>query len=120
MTRLLKKLLVKSNKMDEIEAIKKRKLEQLQMQVQKQQQEQAQVEQQIIALENMVKPRLTREALARFGNLKTGQPEIALKVLVVLGQLIQAGKISTVDDYLLVEILKEIAPRKNEIKIIRK
>ncbi|MBW3011816.1 hypothetical protein KY311_01395 [Candidatus Woesearchaeota archaeon] len=106
--------------MDELEAIKQKKLEQLQQQVQKQQLEQQKVEQQIMMLENMVKPRLTREALERFGNLKAGQPQLAMQVLVVLGQLIEAGKLGQVDDSIMVQILKELQPKKSEIKIIRK
>jgi programmed cell death protein 5 len=106
--------------MDELEAIKKRKLEQLQQQAQKQQLEQQKIEQQIMMLENMVKPRLSREALERFGNLKAGQPQLAMQILVVLGQLIQAGKINHVDDNTMLQVLKELQPKKSEIKIIRK
>jgi len=102
--------------MEEIDEIRQRKLEMLQQQ----KQEHARAEQQILALENIVKPRFTKEALTRFGNLKTGQPEIAMQLLVILGQLIQAGKVAVVDDDLLVNILKEIQPKKKEIKIIRK
>ncbi len=102
--------------MEEIDEIRQRKLEMLQQQ----KQEHARAEQRILALENIVKPRFTKEALTRFGNLKTGQPEIAMQLLVILGQLIQAGKIAVVDDDLLVNILKEIQPKKKEIKIIRK
>jgi len=102
--------------MDELEEIRQRKLEELQ----KQQQEQAQIEQQILALENFVKPKLTKQALVRFGNLKTGQPQLAISVLVVLSQLIKTGKVNNVDDELLKSILHELQPKKKETKIIRK
>jgi programmed cell death protein 5 len=106
--------------MEELEELRKRKLAMLQQQVQQQQEEQLNAEQQIAALESLVKPRLTKDAASRFGNLKAGQPQTALQLLVILGQLIQAGKLAAVDDKILVEILKEIQPRKKEIKIIRK
>jgi programmed cell death protein 5 len=106
--------------MEELEEIKKRKLEQLQQQLKDQQEEQQKIQQELAVLENFIKPRLSKEALVRFGNLKAGQPKLAIQVLVVLSQLIKAGKLSNVDDDTLKEILQEILPKKRETKIIRK
>ncbi|MBW2995207.1 DNA-binding protein [Candidatus Woesearchaeota archaeon] len=101
--------------MDELEEIRQRKLEQLQ----REQQEQAQIQQQILALENFVKQKFTKDALARFGNLKTGHPELAIQILVVLSEAIKAGKVNVVDDELLKSILKEMQSKK-QTRIIRK
>jgi programmed cell death protein 5 len=102
--------------MNELEQLRQRKLQEMQQM----QEEQLQVQQQIAALENSIKPLLTKEALSRFGNLKTAHPELAIQVMIVLAQLKKAGKINEVDDILLKEILQEIQQTKRETKITRK
>lgn len=110
--------------MDELERIKKRKLEELQKQqeqaINQQFQEQAQLQQQIQQLELIVKQVLTKEALERYGNLKTAHPEKAVQLLVVLGQAIQSGQITKIDDNKLKEILKKLTPPKKDFKIRKK
>ena len=107
--------------MSELEEIRKQKLAALQQQaLQEQVQEQAQVQQQLNELENFVKPRLTKKALERFGNIKAAHPEKAEQLLVGLAQLIQAGKLDMVDDNTLKDILSKIIPEKREFKIRRK
>ncbi len=108
--------------MDEIDRIKKEKIKELQAkqqeQLQNQLQEELQLQQQIQQLEAVIKQFLTKEALQRYGNLKTAHPEKAIQLLVVLSQLIQQGKIQNkVDDNLLKEILKQITHEKKEFKI---
>ena len=61
--------------MDELEALRNKRLEELQAQQNQQVNEQMQLAQQIDSLENLVKPKLTREALQRYGNLKSAHPE---------------------------------------------
>jgi len=105
---------------DELEEIRNQKLADLQQQaLQEQVQEQAQVQQQLQELENLVKPRLTKEALERFGNIKAAHPEKAIQLLVTLAQLIQTGKLDSVDDRTLKEILSKLTQKK-EFKVIRK
>ena len=107
--------------MNELEEIKKRKLRELMEQQQDQMAEQQQAEQQIGQLETAVKQFLSKEALERFGNLKTAHSEKALNVLVVLGQMIQSGQISQkIDDTQFKDILKQIEPKKKLFKIKRK
>lgn len=107
--------------MDELEALKKKKLEELQQaEAMQQSQEEAQLQQQIEQLEAVVKQLFTKEALSRYGNLKAAHPEKAIQVLVVLGQLIQQGKIHKINDSQLKEILKQLTPEKKEFKIKRK
>jgi len=107
--------------MDELEKIKQKKLKEIQEKQQEQLQEELQLQQQIQQLEAVVKQFLTKEALQRYGNLKTAHPEKAIQILVILSQLIQQGKIKIkVDDQQLKEILKQITPGKKEFKIKRK
>ncbi len=111
--------------MDEIERIKLKKLKELQArqqeQLQNQLQEELQLQQQIQQLEEIVKQFLTKEALQRYGNLKTAHPEKSLQILVILSQLIQQGRIKKkIDDNILKEVLKQITPEKKEFKIKRK
>jgi len=109
--------------MNELEEIKKRKLEELKKtqleQMQQQTQEEEQMKQQIEQLEIVVKQALTKEALERYGNLKTAFPDRAVQLLVVLAQAIQSGQIKNIDDDTLKEILKKISPEKKDIKIKR-
>lgn len=105
--------------MDELEDIKKRKLEELQAMQQEQLKEEEQIQQQIQQLEFIVKRILTKKALERYGNLKAAHPEKAVQLLAVIGQAIQAGKIGQIDDEQLKELLRRLSPEKSEFKIRR-
>ena len=107
-------------KMDELEDIRRRKLEEMQKrQVQQQLQEEAQLRQQVDQLEQVIRQCLTKEALQRYGNLKTAHPEKAVQLLVILAQLIQNGA-ERIDDEMLKKILVRLTPEKREFKIKRK
>lgn len=107
--------------MDELEEIKKRKLQELRKrqfgQMQQQAQEQEQFQQQVQQLEIIVKQALTKEALERYGNLKTAFPEKAVQLLVILAQALQSGQITKIDDATLKEVLARLSPKKKEFKI---
>ena len=105
---------------DELEELKKRRLEQLRQQQNEHFQEESNLQQQIQQLEAIVKQYFTKEALERYGNIKAAHPDKAVQVLAVLGQLIQSGRIDIVDDNIFREILTKITPKKREIKITRK
>jgi programmed cell death protein 5 len=106
--------------MDELEEIRRRKLEELQRkQIQQQFQEDAQLRQQVEQLEQAVRQSLTKEALQRYGNLKTAHPEKAVQLLVILAQLIQGGA-ERIDDDMMKRILIRLAPQKKEFKLNRK
>ncbi len=109
---------------DELEDIKKRKLAEMQRQYQDQMNQQVEEEyqarQQITALEEMVKRKMTKEALQRYGNIKTADPEKAVQVLVVLGRLMQMGKIREVTDESLKSILEKMNSSKRNTTITRK
>jgi len=104
--------------MDDLEALKQKKLMEMQQQIQGEIQEQAELTQQIQQLEVVVKQKMTREAVERFGNIKAVDQEKAIKVLVVLGQLIQSGKLISINDETLKNILIRLQEKK-EFKIKR-
>src|SRR3989344_366664 len=102
--------------MPTLEDIRKRKLEELMQSQQENLQEQAQMQQQIGQMESIVRQFLTKEALERYGNLKTAHHEKALQLLVVLLQAIQKGQIKgEIDDSMLKKILNQLTPKKKEI-----
>ena len=110
--------------MPTLDEIRKKKLEELmQMQqekLQQQSQEHAQIQQQIEQMEAVVRQFLTKDALARYGNLKTAHQEKALQLLMILFQAIQKGQIQgQIDDSTLKKILQQLTPKKKEIKIKR-
>ncbi|MDD5086137.1 MAG: DNA-binding protein [Candidatus Nanoarchaeia archaeon] len=105
--------------MNDIEEIKRKKLEELKKQ-QQNSSDDYQFQQQIMQLESMVKRALTKKALERYGNIKTAHPELAIQLITLLGQAISTGRINKVDDEALKNLLKRIQPKKDRFKIIRK
>ncbi|MBI2650743.1 hypothetical protein HYX04_05545 [Candidatus Woesearchaeota archaeon] len=110
--------------MPTLDEIKKRKLEELmQLQQEKMQQqshEHAQIQQQIEQMESIAKQFMTKDALARYGNLKTAHQEKALQLLIILFQAIQKGQVQgKIDDSTLKKVLEQLTPKKKEIKIKR-
>lgn len=103
--------------MDDIEELKKRKMEELQNQMQAQVQEEAQVQAQVQQLEAVVKSKMTKDAVERYGNLKIAHPEKAIQALVVLAQMIQTGKLDQINDTYLKEVLKNLTPEKREFRL---
>ena len=86
--------------------------------LQQQSNEQMQLQQQIAQLEAVVKQYLSKEALIRYGNLKTAHPEKAIQTLVIISQSIQAGRITEkIDDAAFKKLLEQMTPRKRDIKI---
>ncbi|MBW2977286.1 hypothetical protein KY331_00420 [Candidatus Woesearchaeota archaeon] len=104
---------------DALEEIKRRKLEELQKAKQTQIQEETKIQQQVEQLESLVKQAFTKDALERYGNLKTAHPDKAVQLLVVLGQAIQQGKINQINDDQLKDILMKLTPEKKEFNIRR-
>lgn len=110
--------------MPTLDEIRKKKLEEMmqlqQEKLQHQANEQAQMQQQVEQMEEAVRQFLTKEALARYGNLKTAHQEKALQLLVILFQAMQKGQIrGMIDDSTLKKILEQLTPKKREIKINR-
>ncbi|RLI79574.1 DNA-binding protein [Archaeoglobales archaeon] len=111
--------------MDELEEIRRRKLMELQAQrqreleeLQRQQEMQKQIEMQKKAILRAI---LEPEAKERLSRLKLAHPEIAESVENQLIMLAQSGRLNQrISDEMLVEILRRVAPKKRETKIIRK
>ncbi|HIP25532.1 MAG TPA: DNA-binding protein [Archaeoglobus profundus] len=111
--------------MDELEEIRRRKLMELielqrrrEEELKRQEELQKQIEMQKRAVLRSILEPEARERLAR---LKLAHPEIAEAVENQLVALAQAGRIKQkITDEVLVSILKQIASKKREPKIIRK
>ena len=107
--------------MPTLDDIRRKKLEALmQQQNARQPDEESQLKQQIEQMESVVRQFFTKEALARYGNLKAAHQEKAIQVLVVLFQAIQKGQVQgKIEDSLLKKILEQLTPKKKEFKIHR-
>lgn len=106
--------------MPTLDDIRKKKLEELMHLQQEKSQEHAQIQQQVEQMENIVRQFMTKDALARYGNLKTAHHEKALQLLLILFQAIQKGQIQDkINDSILKKVLEQLTPKKKEIKIKR-
>jgi len=103
--------------MSGLEDIRKRKLEELQRRAVIQENDEFE---QLAQLEVAVKSSMTKEAVERYGNLKSAHPEKAANLLILLGQAIQRGQVNQINDDTLKEILIRLTPRKKEFRIRRK
>ena len=111
--------------MDDLEEIKKKKMEELQNLLAEQQgedlQEQLKLQQQIEMLEQMAKQYLTKEAISRYGNLKSAHPELAIQVIALIAQAVQTGQIKErISDAKFKQLLMQIQKPKKKFKIQRK
>lgn len=89
--------------------------------VQQELKEQVQIKQQILMLENIAKRYLTRDAIERYGTLKSAHPEIAVRAIAIIAQAAQQGEIKEIiTDDMFKTILKQIQTPKRDIKITRK
>ncbi|RJQ16938.1 DNA-binding protein [Candidatus Woesearchaeota archaeon] len=105
--------------MDELEQLRKKKLEQLQNQLQQQHMQEQAVYDEIEKIETAVKQRLTKEALARYANIKLAHPELAMQVLGILVQLMERTK-EKIDDQQLKRMLELLHKQRKDITVKRK
>lgn len=106
--------------MNEIDEIRQKRLEELQTQINNNQADQQQFQQQVEMLESVVRQKLSKDALSRYGNVKAAHPDKAVQVLAVIGQLIEQNNVTQISDEDLKEILRRLTPAKRETKIVRK
>ena len=109
--------------MNDIDEIKRRKIEELQRKIIEKQnselKEQIELNQQIEMLENIAKQYLSKEAISRYGNLKAAHPDVAIQAIAVIAQA--AGQIKEkISDEQFKNILKQMQKPKKEFKILRK
>ncbi len=106
---------------DELEALRQRKLQELQLRAQQEAVAQEQAKQIDAQRQIVMRQILTPEARERLANLRMTRPDIVESVENQLIMLVQSGRITQqIDDYTLRQILRKVMPQKREIKIERR
>ena len=105
----------------ELEAIRRKRVEELQRQQQTAVQQEAAKQQMDQQKQTVMRQILTPEARDRLARLKTARPEFVEQVEAQLIMLVQSGQIrEKISDEILVQILEKLTPEKKEIKITRR
>ncbi len=106
--------------MDELEALRKKKLAELQARLEEEQaqkEKHAHLEAQIRLIINQI---LTPEARSRLANIKMAKPDFAAQVELLIIQLVQAGQIKgKITDAQLKALLAKVTKPKKDFKIRR-
>ncbi|MFQ6107586.1 MAG: DNA-binding protein [Thermoplasmata archaeon] len=106
---------------EELEEIRRRRLEQLQREREQRLIEQEQAAQIEAQRQMLLRKILTPEARERLGRVALAYPDVARGVENQLIALVQAGRVqSMIDDASLREILRKVMPKKRDIRIERR
>jgi programmed cell death protein 5 len=106
---------------DELEALRQRKLQELQMRAQQESLAQEQAKQLDAQKQMLMRQILTPEARERLANLRMARPDVVESVENQLIMLVQSGRVTQqIDDYTLRQILRKVMPKKREITIERR
>jgi len=106
---------------NELDALRQKKLQELQMRAQQEAVSQEQSKQMDAQRAMMMRQILTPEARERLANLRMTRPDAVEQVENQLLMLVQSGRVSQqIDDYTLRQILRKVMPTKREIKIERR
>ena len=105
----------------ELEAIRQRRMAELQQQAQNQAAQEEQAKRMEMQKQNALRQILTTEARQRLANIRLANPHMADTVEMQLIQLAQSGRIQgIIDDTMLRNILAQITPQQREITIERR
>ncbi len=105
----------------EIEAIRQRKVAEMQKQQQQGAQAEEAAQQREQQKQSILRQLLTVDARDRLANLRMAYPDIAESVEYQLIQLSQSGRLQgQINDDMLRDILKQMTPQQRDIKIERK
>lgn len=105
----------------ELEAIRQRRMAELQQQAQNQAAQEEQAKRMEMQKQNALRQILTTEARQRLTNIRLANPHMADTVEMQLIQLAQSGRIQgIIDDTMLRNILAQITPQQREITIERR
>ena len=105
----------------ELEAIRQRRMAELQQQAQSQAAQEEQARRMEMQKQNALRQILTTEARQRLANIRLANPQMADSVEMQLIQLAQSGRLQgIIDDTMLRSILGQIAPQHREITIERR
>ena len=105
----------------ELEAIRQRRMAELQQQAQSQVAQEDQARRMEMQKQNIMRQILTPEARDRLANIRLANPQMAESVEMQLIQLAQSGRLQgVIDDTMLRNILGQIVPQKREITIERR
>ncbi len=106
---------------EELEALRQRKMQELQMRAQQEAVAQEQAKRLEAEKAMLMRQLLTPEARERLANLRMTRPDVVESVENQLIMLVQSGRITQqIDDYTLRQILRKVMPQKREIKIERR
>ncbi len=106
---------------DELERLRRKRLQELQLQHQQQELREAQAAQFEAQRQAILRQILTPDARERLGRIQLAYPDVADNVANQLIMLAQSGRVQKViDDATLRQILRKILPSKREIKIERR
>ncbi len=106
---------------DELEAIRRRKLMELQQYQDQALAQQQMREQQMAQRQTILRQILTPEARERLGRIELAYPELADSIENQLIALAQSGRVQrAIDDSTLKQILERVMPKKRDIKIERR
>jgi len=105
---------------DELDKIRQKKIQELQQGFQEQQEQKQQLQQELKQLETLIKQRMTKNAISRYGNVKLSHPQVAMSLLGLLVQLFEKNPERTINDEELKKLLIMINSSKKQKYSIKK